>query len=280
MPFSINKFAREFGYADDYDSLNATSQREILRKIQRAYKVPVTGWLDASMIDVINERKRCGCPDVHPLADKMQRWAITDLKVYVESVVTSPMMTGDEYLTAVDWCFERTRAVCGLNVESTPSSANADIVLGAGRGRRVQFDGAGGILAYMELPNSPAYRGKLRGMVDLDEEFAFTLDPHEANGHPMIQPVLLHEFGHAWGMYHDSEPDEDALMDAFYNPLVTDWLPADIRRLQARYGEPEPEPNKPFNKSIRSVETIIRVTYTDGHYEDYGPGNLKPRKVN
>lgn len=179
--------------------------------------------------DDINGVCVCGVTDDQfAVAGGVARWAQKDLTYAIVGFL--PAFTQAEYRQIVRSVFDCWEAVCGIRADET-TSTSANIIISAGRGRRVNFDGPSGVLAWCELPvgSNPQ---QVRLMMDLDETWV-------TNGNGIHVPnVLCHELGHGLGLEHIQ--GAKALMNPIYDVNVPKPLPPDIAQVVNRYGQPRP----------------------------------------
>lgn len=126
----------------------------------------------------------------------------------------------------------------GFRFEHRPGDLQADLQITCGRGTRWQMDGAGGTLAWCELP--PGDDRQLLLVFDADEKWTLEEWPETPDGSIWYVPVLRHELGHFFGLDHlDPRKQGKALMNPYYDPRVDIPLPPDITAFRKLYGEPK-----------------------------------------
>lgn len=229
-PGTIEDWLSYFGYKNDEAGISS---------VQRAYDVPVTGVLDEVTMRAVSKLPRCGVTDAQPLGGTLDKWGLAEVSYFIDTYPVGLGLTKEQVEETVRLCFKSWSDVCGLRYVKAASAAKANIVLSTGRGRRVGFDGAGGTLAWCELPQGSNYRGQLRLMWDLDE--AWTLST-SVNG-ILIFNTTNHEIGHANGHYHNTVKNQ--LLNAIYNRAIGMPQSYDIQEAQARYGKPTTVPTVP-----------------------------------
>ncbi|XP_061073207.1 collagenase 3-like [Conger conger] len=215
---------------------SSDTMRQKIREMQAFFQLEVTGSLDSNTLEVM-AKPRCGVPDVaeYNLFPKNPKWKSNPVTFRIVNY------TPDLDKSDVDRAIRN-----ALNVwsEVTPLKfkklyeGNADIMIGFGskeHGDYNPFDGPNGLLAHAYPPGQG-----MGGDTHFDEDETWTKDSHEYN----LFLVASHEFGHALGLSHSTDPG--ALMYPVYSyaqgfPLSED----DIQGIQALYG---PNPNPPYVK--------------------------------
>lgn len=184
-------------------------------------------------------------------AGRICKWPIQDLTYSIVGYLSE--FSREEYEAIVRNAFDAWEKVCGLRAEFTKST-DANIIVGALRGPRNNFDGPGGVLAWCELPCSKSVR-QVKLMMDIDENWSAS----KTQGSILVGNVLKHEIGHALGLDHIQSGK--ALMNATYDPQVTDPLALDVKEAVLRMGkarprtQPVPPPADPSGK--KRVEIFI-----------------------
>ena len=184
-------------------------------------------------------------------------WRIKDLSYAIVGFL--PAFTQAEYRSIVRSVFNDWEAVCGIRADET-SNTNANIIISAGRGRRVNFDGPSGVLAWCELPMPGV--NQVRLMMDLDEQWVLN------GGGIHVPNVLCHELGHGLGLDHITSAK--ALMNPTYDRNVPKPLSPDIAQVVNRYGSPrprvaptpQPEPQPPSTPTTPVPQTPGRTPIT------------------
>lgn len=185
-------------------------------------------------------RVTCGVSDAQcAMAANLCRWPRPEITYAVGGYL--PEFSRELYRSLVREAFDRWQAVCGLVAAETDSVSAANILLGAGRGRRSGFDGPSGVLAWAELPCGNPRQVRLQ--MDLDENWSTALEPGQAS--ILVVNVLCHEIGHAIGLPHIAASRGIALMNPTYSPRVDRPLDLDAADGRARYGAPRPRPPAP-----------------------------------
>lgn len=170
----------------------------------------------------------CGVTDAELARATNAMWRTKDLTYAIIGFL--PAFTQAEYRSIVRSVFNDWEAVCGIRADESQST-QANIIISAGRGRRVNFDGPSGVLAWCELPVGSNPR-QVRLMMDLDETWV-----EQGNG-IHVPNVLCHELGHGLGLDHITSAK--ALMNPTYDRNVPKPLSPDIAQVVSRYGSPRP----------------------------------------
>lgn len=243
------KYLRKYGYISDDINDSSLDIKDVVSAViyfQGLANLNPDGEMGTKTLRAMNW-PRCQMPDMDngkpfEYAKISGKWGIKNLKYYLSSYND---LSKEEWRQAFRAAFDSWSEVCDLHFEEVDSSSKANIVIGVGRGRRYNFDGSGGTLAWMYLVPRYGYTGQVSGMMDADETW---LKKGDSGRGIYLQPVAAHEIGHALNLYHSNV--RSALMAPFYSPRV--WVPQqndDITRIQASYGKPKtspkPEPPKP-----------------------------------
>lgn len=234
-----------FGYLSQelakWQDINLGDILEAIRRFQSMFGLKKTGKLCLRTIKAMLQ-PRCGCPDImrpHQnyqvvrkfAATNLTRWRKTGLTYWVDSYVSGLSKSSQDAIVAQ--AFKAWTDVANIQITRS-NTPTADIIMSAGRGRRDQFDGPSGVLAWCELPDGNDQQLLLKW--DLDETWID--DPR--NRGILLFNVTTHELGHGLGMEHSKLQNQ--LMSPYYNPSVALPQDEDIKRLQARYGAPSAAP--------------------------------------
>lgn len=232
------EYLRIFGYlnAANWHELTLGDIADALVQFQQFFGLPENGQMD-SLTTRAMAIPRCGVPDVQPLLlqhgpeAQRSRWNKRKLTYFIENYVSGLSKTDVDDILSAAW--KSWSDVCDLTFTRVQSS-NADIIISTGKGRRDQFDGSGGTLAWAYLP--PGNDQQLLMRFDMDE--TWLKDGARNQGIYMLN-VAAHEFGHLIGLDHSKI--NGALMAPFYNPGIAKPQPTDdITRIQAIYGPAQP----------------------------------------
>lgn len=252
MGFDFAAFAEPYGYEDSPAGIAAA---------QADYGLEPTGKLDGVTATVLSRTPRCGCTDAQPVAGQLDRWGIPVVSYYIDSYPGGIRLSTAQVDQVVAAALASWSAVCGLKFAKAPDAARCNLLMGTARGRRNNFDGPGGTLAWCEIPQGSNFRGQLNMMWDMDE--AWTVDA-SANGILLLN-TTAHEVGHGIGLYHNSQPNQ--LLNPVYNPRIATPQSYEIGQVVERYGKPQAAPTPspgPGNPSPGSYPKAVKVQCEDG----------------
>lgn len=215
--------------------------KKLTKQFQKMFGLTANGKLDSKTVKAMKYTPRCGCPDYEVVAENRRassKWGLNELKYYIESYVGGLSKSDQDDLNAL--AFKQWSDVADLKFTRVKSKSSANLILSTGRGRRYNFDGPSGTLAWAYLPNGSNYRGQLLMRYDLDETWVKSTSQRGI----LFLNVACHEFGHFLGLGHSSK--RGALMAPYYTPGVTKPVANDdISRIQRLYGKPQSEPDEP-----------------------------------
>uniref|UniRef100_A0A8C2EAU6 Collagenase 3 n=1 Tax=Cyprinus carpio TaxID=7962 RepID=A0A8C2EAU6_CYPCA len=202
-----------------------------IREMQAFFRLEVTGKLDDNTLEVM-EMARCGVPDVaeYNHFPRDLKWKNTNVTFRILNY--TPDLRKADVDKAVRNAFNVWSRVTPLRFKKL-YEGNADIMISFGakeHGDFNPFDGPEGLLAHAYPPGNG-----IGGDTHFDEDETWTKDFHSKNSFNLFL-VAAHEFGHALGMAHSSDPG--SLMYPVYSygkgyPLSED----DIKGIQSLYGE-------------------------------------------
>jgi len=214
---------------------------EGLREFQRWFGLKQDATLGPKTFRAM-QQLRCGVPDKfdktnpdHSHSIKMMRlakakrkqWQKEGLHYYIKSYVRDiPEAVQDDIF---EGAWDAWDMICGLRIYRTSDPREADLVVDTGEGKRSNFDGRGGILAWAYMPQGKDMQ--LRMKFDLGETW---VDQPNKRG-VLLFNVACHEFGHMLGLEHSDR--EDALMAPHYNPCISTPQWDDIEKIQRLYGK-------------------------------------------
>lgn len=218
------------------------------------------GIADSGDVDPITERALvnrvlygCGNSDAQQTGN-ICKWGTVNVSYFVAR--TPSGLTPDEARDAYRRAWTSWEEVCGLKVTEVKDASRANVVMDVGRGRRSDFDGPSGVLAWSQMPCGGGQQ--LLQRYDLDESFGLTA----AGGRIVLENVACHEIGHAIGISHIAPSMGQALMNPTYSSRIPKPLELDIAEATRRYGKstgtpPTPPPNeKQVTITIKGFEAI------------------------
>ena len=243
LKFSVD-YLSFFGYiaVELLKNMNRADLEKAVKTFQRWFGLKADSVVGPKTLRAM-EIPRCGCPDVfdesnavHKQYMKMQavieenvaKWNKKGLTYAVQSYVGGISKTSQLEIYA--GAMKAWSDVCGLEIRAIGDVNRADLVLSTGSGRRHNFDGRGGTLAWAYLPNGRDNQLLMR--FDLAE--TWITNPNERG--VLLFNVACHEFGHMIGLTHSKK--RGALMAPYYNPSVA--VPQrddDIPRIIQKYGK-------------------------------------------
>ncbi|MGH0165974.1 UNVERIFIED_CONTAM: hypothetical protein FKN15_068577 [Acipenser sinensis] len=215
---------------------------ETLKRMQRFFKLNVSGTLDRDTVEVM-KKPRCGVPDVaeYSFLSSNSKWSTN--KITYRIVNYTPDLTVADVDQTIAKAFKVWSDVSPLTFTKI-SSGTADIMISFGaksHGDLYPFDGPSGTLAHAFGPGSD-----IGGDAHFDEDETWTTTSRSFN----LFLVAAHEFGHTLGLDHSNNPL--ALMFPTYSYVPTEGykLPTDdVNGIQALYGKPTVIPSQPTTKS-------------------------------
>lgn len=223
---TVLKFLYDYGYFGDksWTQVKATRGKALKDAIcayQRFNGLDACGCINEVTAHRINKR-RCGLPDFN-LTDKgtVCKWPMRKITYYHE--INLPGMSPAQIAQAYDIAFGQWASVCDLEPTRVDTPTKANIYAKSGVGKRNQLDGAGGTLAWSELPCGVHETIQLDQMFDEAEDWSFN----------MAVAVICHELGHALGLAHLSWGN---LMAPYYDPNVTAPQAGDVEEIVKLYG--------------------------------------------
>ncbi|XP_053312064.1 matrix metalloproteinase-20 [Spea bombifrons] len=215
-----------------------TSMSRKIKKMQTFFGLQVTGKLDYSTIAVM-KRPRCGLPDVanYHLFPGEPKWKKSTLTYRISKYTSS--LSKQDVDRAVDMGLKAWSDAAPLNFVKA-SHGEADIMISfesGDHGDSYPFDGPRGTLAHAFAPGEG-----LGGDTHFDNAERWTTGSNGFN----LFTVAAHEFGHALGLGHSSDPS--ALMYPTYkyqHPYGFRLPKDDVKGIQALYGTKTLEKGKP-----------------------------------
>lgn len=258
------QYLRAFGYLAHKAPRDLTlgDIHDSLRDFQELCGLEQNGHLDLKTVQAM-VRPRCGVPDRQPMRmqakggsiPKQDQWNKRKLTWAQEKTV--PGLSKLDQADILEMAWKHWSDVCDLTFERVSNPAGADITISIGRGKKDDFDGPSGTLAWAYLPigdDSP-----LTMRFDLDEVWVKDVTDRGI----LMLNVATHEFGHLLGLDHSKI--DGALMSPFYNPAVAKPQDNDdIPRIRALYGPDhlEPATQKPTPPKSQRVKVSGELTIT------------------
>uniref|UniRef100_A0A8D0L7N4 Peptidase metallopeptidase domain-containing protein n=1 Tax=Sphenodon punctatus TaxID=8508 RepID=A0A8D0L7N4_SPHPU len=201
-----------------------------VRHMQSFFGLEVNGQLDSETLEMMKQ-PRCGVPDVaeynfFPRKIKWPRYSLT-----YRVINYTPDLTVEEVDQAIQEAFKVWSDVTPLHFTRLPHGF-ADIIISFGKhGDFFPFDGPSGQLAHAFPPGE-----NTGGDTHFDEDETWTNDSRGVITFNLFA-VAAHEFGHALGLEHSSNPE--SLMYPLYTYTgMRDVLlnEDDVEGIQALYG--------------------------------------------
>uniref|UniRef100_A0A673MSQ2 Collagenase 3 n=1 Tax=Sinocyclocheilus rhinocerous TaxID=307959 RepID=A0A673MSQ2_9TELE len=199
-----------------------------LREMQHFFGLEESGDVDPQTVAAMR-RARCGLSDVEPFRRTM-RWTNRTLTYRISRLGSK--LTAAQVRTAFRQAWKLWAQAVPLKFRRQRRS-DADIVISFNNKDHEDgspFDGEGGILAHAFFPGPG-----IGGDVHFDDEEAWTTT--NAKGCNLLA-VAVHEFGHALGLPHSSDPG--AIMFPAYNFGLHNVLQLsfqDVKDIQEIYGK-------------------------------------------
>lgn len=197
---------------------------------------------------------RCGLTDAAFARSMVAKWGKKKLTWHIDAAL--PALGVARQANILSEAFASWSKVTDLTFTPTDNPRSADIVIGYGRGRRADFDGRGGTLAWAMLPSSEAFDGQLQLMFDMDEDWENTI---------RTVNVACHEIGHTLGLSHGPE---GCLMAPVYAANIATPQRWDIDEAVSRYGVPTTAIPPPTLDGDRVIVRVGGVLY-EGQLRPY-----------
>lgn len=239
LEFAIEWLYR-YGYLDGLPTIKKIL--EAVRKLQKIYDgLKADGIIGERTLSVMTMR-RCGCPDIVPMTKGKPKklsgggispWGKREIRyAFLEFI---PGFSKSYQEKAFQESGDAWSEIANFKLIRVNQNENPDIVVGVGRGRRDQFDGRGGTLAYTYLRRgwNIQERGPIPLLFDVDENWS----TGPSGGGIWYLPVATHELGHvACDLEHSNV--NGALMFPTYNPAVSGPVqPDDKSRAIKQFGK-------------------------------------------
>ena len=227
------------GWLSDKDKTDSLCVTDAVRKFQEFMGLEVDGNVGQITNRTLLQRMMFGCgnQDVQRAGTGLCKWNTVKVAWYIAN--RPPSLPSDQVDAIYAEAWESWNRVCGLEAYRVDSASKAHVVMDTGRGRRVGFDGPGGVLAWSQLPCGTS---QVLQRYDTDEPFG----ADAGRGRIALLNVAAHEIGHALGLDHIASSRGVALMNPIYAANVPAPKTLDIAEVIARYGDAKPtEPEPP-----------------------------------
>lgn len=220
-----------------------------LAKFQGFYGLDQSGEVDKLTERAIAERVFYGCGNAdNEQSGKVCKWNSKEISYHVAR--TPSGLNEVEAKACYRRAWESWEKVCGIRVTEVPNPERANVLMDVGRGRRADFDGPSGVLAWSQMPCGG--QTQLLQRYDLDETFGVT----PARGVILLENVACHEIGHALGISHIAPSLGQALMNPTYSARIAKPLALDIEEATKRYGKGASLP--PTDPAPKQVTIVIQ----------------------
>jgi hypothetical protein len=193
-----------------------------------------TGVVDSPTQRMLDTPRFCAVPD-RVSGGQRCRWDGTarplDLTWWLDGML--PGISAGDLKALCQSCIDNSWSqVSAVSMKYATSMATANLVV-----KTSNIDRPGGTLAWCELPCGPDQQ--LTMMVDTSEPFYYS----PVNGIWLRAPArkvsfsktFMHELGHYWGIDHQAEGN---LMAPFLDDSIIQLMPAEIKEMTDRYGQP------------------------------------------
>jgi len=234
----IEQSLRELGYLTS-SLIDTNELSDAIAAFQKFHGLNVDG--DAGIVterSIVGRMAFCRVPDTVRDNDGRCKWPDKIVKWAIRSYI--PDLGEGEQNDLTLKAFHLWSLVSGLDPLWIKDWRDANIVISTGRGRRSNFDGPSGTLAWAFLPCGTQKSVDLK--FDLDERWA---RGSPSRGRIIYYNVAVHEIGHALGIPHIQVGGETNIMAPVYSANVDELGPTDVKSIQVRYGEPDSKPDHP-----------------------------------
>lgn len=223
-----------------------------IRAYQTHFGIDGRGELTPETIQHLVQPRFCGRPD-RELVQMSKLTALPEVRWFAQNPGDMPGLTGDEFLQALDDCWEYLPTVCGVTARNVRTEEEANNLIQCGN-----IDGTMGTLAWSELWNGSA--GVLHQMYDNGDRWKRASGTIAPSNELDVFRVIVHESCHLLGLPHDTE-DMNCLMAPTYSLSIDRCTQRDIDRLQKIYGPPK-SITKPVNPGTDAKPVVPTKSYT------------------
>jgi hypothetical protein len=171
--------------------------------------------------------------NVHLLDTKRPTWFLVN---------TLPWMAHAELERMIQTALDGWSKVADVQATkaATPEAANFLITTAT-------LDGPGGVLADMQLPAPGIFQQRMR------------IDIAEAALRDKLPLILMHEFGHAYGLQHFPMGPPPELMEPILNPSIAGPQPTEANLMAKWYGLPIPPSPAPGVPGVAPVVCTMKL---------------------
>jgi hypothetical protein len=207
--------------------------QEALKRFQEFNRLPVTGILDKSTVNLML-KPRCGLPDlvvseglVRDYVYSGKKWGKLALTYYIQSF--TPDLDQTVAKRAIKDGLDQWSSVTPLSFTEVSSGGDLKVSWSTGNhSDGFPFDGPSGVLAHAFYPQD----GRVH--FDDDELWSDSFIPVGTD----LASVAVHELGHALGLAHSNDPL--AVMYAYYSGRRRSLTSDDIAGIRSIYGSKGP----------------------------------------
>lgn len=254
-------YLNRYGYLSDKQEESIDNVIDTIKRLQRLGGIPETGQIDGKTLALMNA-PRCACKDIEFItedATRPNKWGLSTVNWYVAGWDTEVSKT--DWIDTLEQSLYHWTEVCNIKFARVENIREANVVYDIGQGRKDDFDGSNGTLAWMQLCPAYNFKGQLIGKFDKDE--TWITKGKTGRGIHLLE-VATHENGHHLIGTHSKRPN--ALMGPFYRQgLMKPQQDDDIPRAQALFGKPantptpKPTPTTPTQPPAEDDEIVIRL---------------------
>lgn len=228
---SAVRYLKKYGYIEYLENITINDIISGIKLFQGFFHLTQDGILGPKTFRAMNGY-RCAVSDITSEQLNVRKWGLRRLTYQI--VNRDRDLSANEWDKAIQEAFSFWSEVC--NLQFTKVNSNANIRIDVGSGRKDNFDGPSGTLAWAQLPPQSNYRGQLLMKFDIAE--TWIINPRYRG--ILLLNVACHEIGHILGLGHSKV--QSALMAPYYSPNVEKPQNDDIRRIQSLYGRPTSTP--------------------------------------